>query len=198
VSPTAPPEATTDLRTIIPLHLGNSWQYSWTHSDDSVPLITTTDTIEIVDTLSFNGQQYFKYHGIPPHFFADSNRTYYETISSTDYSVYTWVEGASAQGGLISGTGQWLPLHVLQTPLVKGHRWPCAEWSSLYDTMMIVNPDTMFVDPETGDTTYHAIYVARSWDLQYEIVPGIGVIHQLESPALDSYSWMRILTCHLN
>jgi hypothetical protein len=172
----APYSQPTDLRTIIPLSIGNKWAYHRTeYNDDSF------DTSCIVDTIWRQGKRHFVFEGDPP-LRVTYGGVYEESVDSNDYSIY-FCRGcfqASANSSDLAD-GNWLPIHLLKTPLAKGDSWRCADWDSLlgfdWGTITILNPDAT-VQTHLG-TVVHAIVLEQktaNWKLEFIIAPGVGII----------------------
>lgn len=193
--PKSPPY---DLRKIIPLAVGNSWKYRIIRCGiDGCD--TTLDSTQIVDTVRINGEKYYKYNGTPPRLSFGYSGDYLETLDSSDYSMYICFNCLQEfHNRASSQSDQWMPLHVLKTPLIKGNQWHIAEWDSTFGTLTIVNPDTTI--QHGGNLFKHAIWVSRNEDLGWEsflIVPGIGVV--LEGGALlDSWSSSELIAWNLD
>jgi hypothetical protein len=181
-----PPEYSppNDIRGIIPLGIGRSWTYRTISVFVGPSYDTTIESIQIIDTPWVDGQEQFEYRGSPPHLFSNGSG-YRETLDSADYSLYLLINclGTSI-GKTDSQPPCWLPLHILKTPLSKGHQWRTAEWDSLYGydfgTVTIMNPDTTV---ELGIGRFdHAIDLFCTTggvqSYRFIIVPGIGVVQQ--------------------
>ena len=114
-----------DLVKVVPLQVGNSWTYR-SISCGIEGCDTTIDSIRIVDTLWMGGVKCYKYSGNPPHLFG-YGEYYVESVGREDYSMYlclNCLDGAKAR----PDSGDGLPLHLLKTPLTRGHQWRIAEW----------------------------------------------------------------------
>jgi hypothetical protein len=187
-----PYSPTTDLRTIIPLSLGNTWAYHRTeYNDDSF------DTSRIVDTIWRQDKRHFVFEGDPP-LRMTYGGVYEESVDSNDYSIYFCrgcFQGSANSAGLADGN--WLPIHLLKTPLAKGSSWRCADWDSLFGfdwgTITILNPDTT-VQTHLG-TVAHAIVLEQhtaNWKLEFIIAPRVGIIRSSSAfSSLDCVMFQR-------
>ena len=184
-APTAPPSYSppTDMRKVVHLEVGNTWKYRFVDCGIG-GCDTTIDSIQIIDTTQINGNKVFQYNGYSPHITGFAERSYNESIDSINYSMYLCISCLSINISKSPGTVlNWMPLHLLVTPLTTGHRWPCANWDSLneygFGSLMIVNPDTT-IELQSG-TFHHAIHLSQDVAIgsnDYYIVPGIGVVLQ--------------------
>jgi len=180
VVPEPPPVVPPGLTKLIPLGVGNSWEYrdlqcgGWGCD-------TTYNSVSVTDTVVLGGRKHFVMVGEAPHLFSWEGATYLETVDSTSYAVY-WCMGCLDGEG---EGGQWLPLMVLRTPLSRGHQWRIADWDSAYGfafgNLEITSVDTTVV--VAGRRFERAIAVAQHTgnqfgDLRFVLVPGVGVVSQ--------------------
>ena len=187
-----------DLTKVVPLQIGNYWTYL-TIAFGIAGYDTTIDSIRIVDTLWMNGMKCYKYEGIPPHLFGYGDY-YFEAVNQTDYCMYLCINCLSGSK-TSTALDEWLPLHLLETPVSRGHQWRIADWDSThgssFGTLTITNADTTV---QLGAGRFdHAICLSQSSDFDHRtflIVPGIGVIRQ-SIGALDSWSEKELIAWSL-
>lgn len=191
-----------DLRTIVPMEIGYSWNYR-TIDCGIGGCDTTMDSLRIVDMASIDGRNYYKYQGKSPHIYGEAlygESSYFESIDSSEYSVYFCPSCYRARGLM---TVQFLPLRILKTPLIKGHSWRVAEWDSQYridlGTLTIVNADTTI---EIEAVKFHHAIQLRQWIdglemREYFFVPGVGVVKQ-SGGILDSGFERKISSWSIN
>jgi hypothetical protein len=163
-----PPE---DVRDIVPLALGNRWDYrcvGWSCMGSD----TIFGSMAIIDTFSLSDTLYYVYQSSCENIWREE---FYETVDRAGCTRFF-------AGGFRSYIPVW-PVHLLKTPIERGRGWVAAEWDTMYHEfgfLKIVAVDSTVV--VAGRAYEHSICVRgirgdESYRL-YFIVPGVGIVKE--------------------
>jgi hypothetical protein len=175
IIPTPKYEPPNDIRKIIPLAVGHTWNYI---AEDAFPYDCSGDsfaadcyrsgtlTRSVVDSINDSGKIYFDVKenlADSEGSYLDYQADYQEYLDSTYYIRYLGNVQAAH------------PLRMLQAPLLVGRRW---EYNPLsHDSLIILNVDASM---QIGGINYnHGILlglVSDPGENQKFIVPGVGVV----------------------
>jgi len=161
-----------DVRTIIPLKIGDRWTYRQILHDDilSTPPDTSTISREIMSYFDSSNVRYF--------FLLESSlnslltHTSFASVTPNRYSIYT---------------GYYLghPIFeypILEAPVMRGTKWPRSPEEFGTVLMRIITTDTTLVTQ--GGTFKHVIHVQSAGSIpsdEYFIAPTVGVIFERHS-----------------
>ena len=179
-----------DLRKIIPLKIGNRWEYTRNGCAEA-NCETSMVSTEIIDTVSIDSVSHFLYQPtgtVPGPYYLSA---YTERVDSNQYTRYLCGCGKSKPQNALSTTNVWSPSVLLKLPIKVGQKWQVPGLPLHVDTVTIGNVDTTIVT-DAGKFE-HAIWVHSINSIydnlyyEYFIVPGVGIVYSIDDGFFTYY-----------
>jgi hypothetical protein len=158
----------TDLRAVIPTHVGISWTYLdiTPSSLPSFPPDSTVVSTTVDSYFDSAGTRFYKLTGL----IGQSDVNYFEAVTSTSYQRFVLNNSTLQPAGTI-----------LKTPVQQGTRWASNDKDSTQGYVEIANMDTTVQTP--AGQFKNVICVREHWPggSQWFILPAVGIVYETHS-----------------